>query len=580
MPHSLCRAGQQAEHHDQQRRRRPCRSPSRGRCGTWSTRRAAAARSRRARRQLRSGTGRDRRAAHGAARLGGAELDRVAGQLHVGLLERRPVRGHLGERHAALRRAAATIRSAASPETVSVSGPVTATVAPGAGQHGHRLGAGGRCGAVTRPPDAAAISSATLVSATTRPRPTTTRWSAVSCSSLIRWLETRTARPSAASERRKPAHPHDALGVQAVERLVEHQHRRVAEQRGGDAEPLAHAERVAARLAPGRRAPARPARSPRRPGWPPEPWEWASHSRWLRAVRLGCSAPASSSAPTWLQRVAQARGTGWPPISAVPSSAASRPRITRIVVDLPAPLGPTKPVTWPGRDREGHPVQGHGRPEPLAQAGDFDGRFHAGNARQPGRSGRHAGEPIFAVARAGDVRPASLVRGMADRLAEATRPRGPAATMTDVVGARGWARGRRAPAAVAAARDRAPCAVAALGGSRVAEAIAPAVGRASVPSALLVAAGAARAGHHLPLALLRPAGRRGRGRRRPACCRWRCSSTLTVAGAGRLLIAAVPARPRGSPAGLRRRSPSRPAVPVPGAGAGRSGPRDVRGRRR
>ena len=29
------------------------------------------------------------------------------------------------------------------------------------------------------------------------------------------------------------------------------------------------------------------------------------------------------------------------------SSGASRPRITRIVVDFPAPLGPTKPVTWP-----------------------------------------------------------------------------------------------------------------------------------------------------------------------------------------------------------------------------------------
>ena len=36
-------------------------------------------------------------------------------------------------------------------------------------------------------------------------------------------------------------------------------------------------------------------------------------------------------------------------MSAAPSSAASRPSITRIVVDLPAPFGPTKPVTWPGR---------------------------------------------------------------------------------------------------------------------------------------------------------------------------------------------------------------------------------------
>jgi len=40
---------------------------------------------------------------------------------------------------------------------------------------------------------------------------------------------------------------------------------------------------------------------------------------------------------------------GRPLISAVPASAASRPRMIRIVVDFPAPFGPTKPVTWPGR---------------------------------------------------------------------------------------------------------------------------------------------------------------------------------------------------------------------------------------
>src|SRR5580698_9177883 len=33
---------------------------------------------------------------------------------------------------------------------------------------------------------------------------------------------------------------------------------------------------------------------------------------------------------------------------AVPASGASRPTTTRMVVDLPAPFGPTKPVTWPG----------------------------------------------------------------------------------------------------------------------------------------------------------------------------------------------------------------------------------------
>ena len=62
------------------------------------------------------------------------------------------------------------------------------------------------------------------------------------------------ARPSAASERRKPAYPDDPFGVHAVERLVHDHHRRVAEHGRGDAETLTHAQRVAAGLAAGRRA--------------------------------------------------------------------------------------------------------------------------------------------------------------------------------------------------------------------------------------------------------------------------------------------------------------------------------------
>ena len=57
---------------------------------------------------------------------------------------------------------------------------------------------------------------------------------------------------------------------------------------------------------------------------------------------------ASSSAPT------SCRGRGVVPIGLAvdqrcPESGASRPRISRIVVDLPDPLGPRKPVTIPGR---------------------------------------------------------------------------------------------------------------------------------------------------------------------------------------------------------------------------------------
>ena len=83
------------------------------------------------------------------------------------------------------------------------------------------------------------------------PLPMTMRWSAVRAISFIRWLETRTVRPSAAKAAHQVANPDDAFGIETVDRLVEHQHGRVAEQRGGDAEPLAHPQREAADAAIG-----------------------------------------------------------------------------------------------------------------------------------------------------------------------------------------------------------------------------------------------------------------------------------------------------------------------------------------
>jgi hypothetical protein len=64
-----------------------------------------------------------------------------------------------------------------------------------------------------------------------------------------------------------------------------------------------------------------------------------------------------------------------PPIRAVPASAASRPRMTRIVVDFPVPFGPTKPVTTMAGDGAARliienggdildPVLRRGRPRP------------------------------------------------------------------------------------------------------------------------------------------------------------------------------------------------------------------------
>ena len=79
----------------------------------------------------------------------------------------------------------------------------------------------------------------------------------------------------------------------------------------------------------------------------PMPLLLAMHHRWLWALRPPCTAFASSSAPT------SCNGQiSWPyrrPCTLTsPALGASRPRIVRIVVDLPAPFGPRNPVTLPG----------------------------------------------------------------------------------------------------------------------------------------------------------------------------------------------------------------------------------------
>jgi len=152
-------------------------------------------------------------------------------------------------------------------------------------------------------------------------------------------------------------------GVHAVERLIHHQHRRVTEHGGGDPQPLPHAQGVPARLPPDHRLQARlldhridpPGGQALRMGQPQQ--VVAGGAAGLQRGRV-------QQCPTWLsgwRRLAY----GWPPISAVPWSAASRPRITRIVVDFPAPLGPTKPVTWPGWTVNVHPSSATAGPNLL-----------------------------------------------------------------------------------------------------------------------------------------------------------------------------------------------------------------------
>ncbi len=77
----------------------------------------------------------------------------------------------------------------------------------------------------------------------------------------------------------------------------------------------------------------------------------ARQRRWLRALRPGWNALASSSAPA--SRSGQRSAPKGVPLTvAEPESGTSRPRIMRMVVDLPEPFGPRKPVTTPGVTRK------------------------------------------------------------------------------------------------------------------------------------------------------------------------------------------------------------------------------------
>src|ERR1700722_2476656 len=98
----------------------------------------------------------------------------------------------------------------------------------------------------------------------------------------------------------------------------------------------------------------------------------------------------------------------------VPASGASRPTTTRMVVDLPAPFGPTKPVTWPGRTVNVIPSSACAAPNRLRSPATSmvasmldEARFRRGpRSSRPGA--------VFGVVLPGDVpRRESLLRGMA-----------------------------------------------------------------------------------------------------------------------------------------------------------------------
>ena len=173
----------------------------------------------------------------------------------------------------------------------------------------------------------------------------TTTSSTVWASSARRWLETRTVRPSAARPRSSVAQPEDAGRVEAVGRLVEHEGVGVTEQRGGETQPLAHADRVPADPAPSGVGEADEVEHLVDPPVAAMPRHAARIRRASRPGARGWNTSGSVIAPT--TRAGSREGGVGEPVDggAVPAVGRVRPSSIRRVVDLPAPLAPRKPVT-------------------------------------------------------------------------------------------------------------------------------------------------------------------------------------------------------------------------------------------
>ena len=169
------------------------------------------------------------------------------------------------------------------------------------------------------------------------------------CSTSARmWLDTNTVRPSAANSRisvrtsRMPGGSRPFAGSSRIEQL------RVLQQRGRDAEPLLHAERVRREPRVGARRRARPGRASRRRASGRCRACRPSSSRLRRPVKFGKNDGCSTSAPTRSIVAGEPGGARRTPSSRIrPRAPRSRPTAARIAVVLPAPLAPRNPNTPP-----------------------------------------------------------------------------------------------------------------------------------------------------------------------------------------------------------------------------------------
>ncbi len=156
-------------------------------------------------------------------------------------------------------------------------------------------------------------------------------------------------RPALGRERAEEvAKPPDALRIEPIRRLVEHEHLGIAEQRGGEAEPLPHPERVALHAAPARLRQLDELEHL----VDPRPRDAAGEGEDTEVVAPGSTrvrVEGLEERADLSHRGGRARGRDDRGRSSFRRSDGRARESTRIVVDLPAPFGPRKPVTVPAR---------------------------------------------------------------------------------------------------------------------------------------------------------------------------------------------------------------------------------------
>ena len=213
-----------------------------------------------------------------------------------------------------------------------------------------------------------------------RPRPMTTRSSAISAISDSRWLLTRTVRPSRARATRTSRIQRTPSGSSPLAGSS-----RITVCGSPSSTPARPSrwrmpERVAARPCAGRPRSSRRARAPRRPRDWAMPLLAASQRRWLRPDLAGWTYPASSRAPisnigrssSWYCLPSNARR---PALEAVePEHASHRGALARAV-------GAEEPGHPARVDVEAEVVDGDGVAEPLGDVADLDHRCRCATAR-------------------------------------------------------------------------------------------------------------------------------------------------------------------------------------------------------